>query len=143
MQFKLYNRVLFILMGFALTFTACFSDLDTVPLDPDLITAATVYDDPAAYRQVLAKLYAGLAVTGQQGPAAARQRAPVDRLHPAITGRRIRCRGRRQPTAFRHGKVLCGRQLKRADRVCRCETRGLSHRRWLVDGGCTNFGTKE
>ncbi|HFA50511.1 MAG TPA: hypothetical protein ENJ95_15975, partial [Bacteroidetes bacterium] len=46
----------------------CFSDLDTVPLDEDIVTAAAVYDDPAAYLGVLSKLYAGLAVTGQEGP---------------------------------------------------------------------------
>ncbi|MDH3243152.1 MAG: RagB/SusD family nutrient uptake outer membrane protein [Saprospiraceae bacterium] len=46
----------------------CFDDLDTVPLDDDVVTSAKVYDDPNAYRQVLAKLYAGLAVSGQQGP---------------------------------------------------------------------------
>lgn len=49
--------------------TGCFKDLDTVPLDPDVVTAAAVYKDPTAYKQVLAKLYAGLAVSGQQGPA--------------------------------------------------------------------------
>ena len=60
--------ILTILCG-ALLFTSCSGDLDTVPLDEDIITAGTVYDDPEAYEQVLAKLYAGLAVSGQQGPA--------------------------------------------------------------------------
>lgn len=32
------------------------------------VTGANVFDDPAAYRAFLAKLYAGLAVSGQQGP---------------------------------------------------------------------------
>ena len=49
--------------------TSCFKDLDTVPLDPDVVTAASVYEDPASYKQVLAKLYAGLAVSGQTGAA--------------------------------------------------------------------------
>lgn len=48
---------------------ACVKDLDTVPLDKDVVTAAVVFDDPASYLAVLAKLYAGLAVTGQQGAA--------------------------------------------------------------------------
>lgn len=47
----------------------CFKDLNTIPIDPDLLTAERVYEDPAAYKQVLAKLYAGFAVSGQQGPA--------------------------------------------------------------------------
>jgi len=47
---------------------ACISDLDTVPLDKDIVTSSVVFDDPDAYREVLAKLYAGLAITGQEGP---------------------------------------------------------------------------
>jgi SusD family len=46
----------------------CFNDLNTTPIDKDIITADAVYDDPASYLGVLAKLYAGLAVTGQEGP---------------------------------------------------------------------------
>ncbi len=53
----------------AVSFSACFKDLDTVPTDPDVSTSEQVYQDPDAYKQVLAKLYAGLAVSGQQGPA--------------------------------------------------------------------------
>jgi hypothetical protein len=55
----------------ALSFIAvsCFKDLDTVPLDEDVLTSKVVYDDPSAYKQVLAKLYAGLALSGQEGPA--------------------------------------------------------------------------
>ncbi len=49
--------------------TACLDDLNTIPLDESVTTGATVYDNPEAYRQVLAKCYAGLATTGQQGPA--------------------------------------------------------------------------
>ncbi|HRD83229.1 MAG TPA: hypothetical protein PLL53_20890, partial [Saprospiraceae bacterium] len=41
----------------------------TVPLDPLEITSGTVYSDPAVYKQVLAKLYAGFALSGQEGPA--------------------------------------------------------------------------
>ncbi len=58
-----------LLILFLLGTTGCFKDLDTTPLDPDILTASNVYKDPQSYRQVLAKLYAGLAVSGQQGPA--------------------------------------------------------------------------
>ena len=51
-----------------LAFASCTKDLDTVPLDDDIVTSASVYDNPASYRQVLAKLYAGLSVSGQEGP---------------------------------------------------------------------------
>ena len=64
---SIYNLFFLLLLMAALP--ACFNDLDTVPLDDDSVTSAAVYDNPEAYRQVLAKLYAGLAVSGQQGPA--------------------------------------------------------------------------
>jgi hypothetical protein len=51
------------------TMTSCLNDLDTVPQDKDVILADELFNDPAAYKQVLAKLYAGLAISGQQGPA--------------------------------------------------------------------------
>lgn len=65
-----------ILLGFMIS--GCFKDLNTIPLDPDVTTAATVYDNPEAYKQVLAKLYAGLAVTGQQGPSGQADIAGID-----------------------------------------------------------------
>ncbi len=46
--------------------SSCVSDLDRTPFIE--VTSATVYNDPAAYKQAAAKLYSGLAVTGQQGP---------------------------------------------------------------------------
>ena len=51
------------------TFTSCLKDLDTVPQDKDIVLADQLFNDPSAYKQVLAKLYAGLAISGQQGPA--------------------------------------------------------------------------
>lgn len=66
---KKISPVKFILAMFILAWSACVGDLDTIPIDKDVVTASTVYDDPQAYLSVLAKLYAGLALTGQQGPA--------------------------------------------------------------------------
>jgi len=66
---KKYLKILIIFVSGILIISSCTKDLDTIPLDPDVTTAATVFEDPAAYEQVLAKLYAGLAVSGQQGPA--------------------------------------------------------------------------
>ena len=64
----LSTKTLALLAGLALTAVSCFKDLDTIPIDKDEITSAVVYDNPAAYKQVLAKLYAGLALSGQEGP---------------------------------------------------------------------------
>jgi hypothetical protein len=49
--------------------TSCFNDLNVVPLDDDVETSALIYQNPESYKQVLAKIYAGLAVSGQEGPA--------------------------------------------------------------------------
>jgi hypothetical protein len=55
----------------AVSATSCFDDLDIVPIDEDYNTSEKLYRNPENYKGVLAKLYAGLAVTGQQGPAGA------------------------------------------------------------------------
>ncbi len=75
------KRILYIAMlviGSLFLFNSCTKDLDTVPLDPDEITAANVFDDPASYEQFLAKCYAGLALSGQQGPAGAGDISGID-----------------------------------------------------------------
>lgn len=48
--------------------TACIKDLDTIPLDQDVLTADKIYAEYGNYEKVLAKVYAGLAVSGQKGP---------------------------------------------------------------------------
>lgn len=42
---------------------------DTTELPTSTITDQTYFDDPSSYRAFLAKIYAGLAVSGQRGPA--------------------------------------------------------------------------
>jgi hypothetical protein len=66
--FKFLSIAAFSIM---LALASCVNDLNTIPLDKDVVTSATVYDDPAAYQQILAKCYAGLSLTGQEGPAGA------------------------------------------------------------------------
>ncbi len=58
-------------LGFVCLFSlaSCFSDLDTTPIDEDVVTSELVFENTDSYEQVLAKLYSGLAVSGQQGPA--------------------------------------------------------------------------
>lgn len=48
--------------------TACVGDLDTKPIDKNIVTAEDVYKTPEAYRQTLAKVYSVFAVSGQIGP---------------------------------------------------------------------------
>lgn len=66
---KKFTFISIFLAGMMFSMSSCMKDLDTVPLDDNEVTAADVFEDPLAYRQFLAKLYAGLAVSGQSGPA--------------------------------------------------------------------------
>ena len=50
-----------------LSLSSCFQDLDLSP--PYGLNQASVYEDPENYINVLAKLYAGLSLTGNNGPA--------------------------------------------------------------------------
>lgn len=57
-----------VLVAAAVTFGAAgCTDVTTEPKSS--VTAANIFNDPSSYRAFLAKLYAGLAVSGQQGPA--------------------------------------------------------------------------
>ncbi len=56
-----------IAMVFALFFTSCESELDKEPITD--LTEAQAFADPDSYKEFLARVYAGLAVSGQQGPA--------------------------------------------------------------------------
>lgn len=58
--------LLFLIVTFC-GLTACIDDLDTEPLDKESITSATAFDDEAAYKQFLAKVYGSMTLTGQRG----------------------------------------------------------------------------
>ena len=55
---------------------AACTDITTEPRST--VTGANVFNDPGSYRSLLAKLYAGLAVTGQEGAAGAGDIAGID-----------------------------------------------------------------
>ena len=51
---------------FLLSMTSCLNDLNVKVNDDELFTSEQFYANPASYKQFLAKIYAGLSVTGQQ-----------------------------------------------------------------------------
>lgn len=59
-------------------FTSCHDDLDLKPIDDNSFTSLDVYKDANSAKSALAKLYAGLALTGQQGPAGQGDVAGID-----------------------------------------------------------------
>ncbi|TCO07200.1 RagB/SusD family nutrient uptake outer membrane protein [Natronoflexus pectinivorans] len=65
---KNFNYIAALLFGGFILLNSCVNDLDTIPLDENVITSVTIYEDPSAYRSVLAKIYGGLSLTGQVGP---------------------------------------------------------------------------
>ncbi|MFA6712814.1 MAG: RagB/SusD family nutrient uptake outer membrane protein [Bacteroidales bacterium] len=67
----IYNKnILIAVAAFGIVaFSSCIHDLDVTPIDPKVVVADKVYVDADAYRSVLAKCYAGYAVSGQEGPA--------------------------------------------------------------------------
>lgn len=54
-----------------MTLTSCTDDLNVTPKDDDEFLSETFFQDPASYKQVLAKLYAGLYVGGNDGDGSA------------------------------------------------------------------------
>jgi hypothetical protein len=64
-----YYKALFAAVIFtSMSITSCVKDLDTVPIDEDVLSSEKIYADFNNYQKVLAKCYAGLAVSGQNGP---------------------------------------------------------------------------
>lgn len=61
------TKLIFILP--ALIMVSCHDDLDQYPIDPDSFTETNVFSSASEARGALAKLYASLALTGQEGPA--------------------------------------------------------------------------
>ncbi len=66
----MYNNIkkILILFTLALVFVSCENNLDLIPED-DRNTSASAFDDPQSYKAFLAKIYAGISLSGQQGPA--------------------------------------------------------------------------
>jgi len=61
------KNYLIILILSAFTFNSCMEDLDIVPKDPNIITAADLTADPETLRRALAKIYASFLIPGQGG----------------------------------------------------------------------------
>lgn len=75
---NLKNIGIGVLATCSMLFTSCINDLDVIPSDPDVLVAEKLYSTQQGYEQVLAKVYGGLALTGQQGPAGDGDVAGID-----------------------------------------------------------------
>jgi hypothetical protein len=57
-----------LIIACSMAIVSCMKDLDSDPINPSAVTASAAFSTPASYKEALAKLYAGLALTGQYGP---------------------------------------------------------------------------
>jgi hypothetical protein len=71
-------KITFIVTAIMLFLASCVKDLNTKPINPRLITPDNAYTSDSGYKQVLAKCYAGLSVSGQQGPSGNPDIAGID-----------------------------------------------------------------
>ena len=73
---KTYIKNITLAGAFIFSATACVNDLDLEPKNE--VTSAIIYQDFANYKNVLAKLYGGYSLTGQEGPAGRGDVAGID-----------------------------------------------------------------
>ncbi len=66
-SFKYISYFILFILGLNMTLTSCTGDLDVTPRDKNEFLSETFFQDPSSYKQVLAKLYAGLYVGGNDG----------------------------------------------------------------------------
>lgn len=78
MKSKYFKALSAVVIFTSLIITSCIKDLDTIPLDDDVLTSEKIYSEFANYEKVLAKVYAGLAVSGQMGPHGANDLSGLD-----------------------------------------------------------------
>ncbi|GAB4162407.1 MAG: RagB/SusD family nutrient uptake outer membrane protein [Winogradskyella sp.] len=70
-------KSIFLVFAIALFVQSCADRLDLQPEDARL-TADAAFEDPEAYKQFLAKIYAGISLSGQEGPAGSPDLAGLD-----------------------------------------------------------------
>lgn len=65
------NLFKYLISGLAILLfvSSCHDDLDQLPIDPDSFTEQNVFANASEAKSALAKVYASLALTGQEGPA--------------------------------------------------------------------------
>ena len=71
-------KKIILLLSITLGILSCHDDLDQVPTDPDSFTEENVFINAQEAKSALAKLYASLALTGQNGPAGQPDIADID-----------------------------------------------------------------
>jgi hypothetical protein len=74
---NIFNKLIFV-FSISSLILSCHSDLEQSPMDPDSFTEEDVFSNANEARGALAKLYASLALTGQNGPAGSPDISDID-----------------------------------------------------------------
>lgn len=74
-QIKIWSISLLLMV---MLFPSCTNDLNQSPDSGDAVSGSEFFSTPDAYKQNLAKLYAGFATSGQQGPAGSPDISGID-----------------------------------------------------------------
>ncbi len=69
MNKKKFTLLTIVMLFASFMFTSCVKDLNVEPIDPNTSTANNVFKNQIAYKEALAKIYAGFSLTGMQGGA--------------------------------------------------------------------------
>ena len=74
-QIKIWSISLLLMV---MLFPSCTNDLNQSPESGDAVSGNEFFSTPESYKQNLAKLYAGFATSGQQGPAGSPDISGID-----------------------------------------------------------------
>tara|TARA_B100000787_G_scaffold29651_1_gene19797 strand:+ start:239 stop:2119 length:1881 start_codon:yes stop_codon:yes gene_type:complete len=74
---NIFNKLIFV-FSISSLILSCHNDLDQSPIDPDSFTEEDVFSNADEARGALAKLYASLALTGQNGPTGSPDISDID-----------------------------------------------------------------
>ena len=121
MKKTIYSCLIALFVAGSSTLVSCLGDLDLKPIDKNLIQDSDFKSHHEYYTQFLAKVYAGLAVSGQEGPAGkpdiegfdeGMAQYPVILESSGIADRRSFIRMERcRRTRIKHFKMVCCKRV--------------------------------
>ena len=98
-----------IALFFCCGLTACFNDLDTMPLDDNQPVREKVYSSVDGYKGMLAKCYGSLILTGQRGGDGGFDGEQVDvhiQVAAGFIGKRVESEPQRRPEILENAGVV-------------------------------------
>ena len=104
MKKTIYSCLIALFIAGSSTLVSCLGDLDLKPIDKNLIQDSDFKSHHEYYTQFLAKVYAGLAVSGQEGPAG---KPDIEGFDEGMAIRLERCRR----TRIKHFKMVCRKRI--------------------------------